>query len=182
MSFRRVICLSWLAAAAAGSAESSNPQLRGSAVPSTSTEDQPDLQCSCNQAGECGCDDVLNASSVHDEEDMEFKQLLLNQTQELHAWWLANGDHVGQLACSCQIGNETCLCESDPTVAEVPQVNSTEQPLSLWWAGGGGARVGGWRGRRWGGGCGRFRAGGCRCRAFGGCGCAAARGGGCRWR
>ena len=176
MSFRRVICLSLVAAAAAGSAESSNPQLRGSAVSSTTAEDQPELQCSCNQAGECGCDDALNASSVHDQEDLEFKQMLLNQTQEMHAWWLANGDHVGQLACSCKIGNETCLCESDPTVAEMPQLKSTEQPLSLWWAVAGGVRVGGWHR------CGHVRAGGCRCRVLAGCGCAAGRAGGCRWR
>lgn len=182
MSFRWAICLSLFALAAAGSSESASSQLRGSAAAGASIEDQPDLQCSCNQAGECSCDDTLNASSVQDEGDLELKQELLNQTQELHAWWLAQGNHAGQVACSCTVGNETCECADDSTLVEAPLLNATEQPLSLWWVAGGGARWRGRRwGRRWGGGCRHVRAGGCRCR-FRGCGCGVVRGGGCGWR
>jgi len=186
--------LSLVAAVAAGSVES--PQLRGSATapasaavpPEVTTEGELEvqhLQCSCSRAGECDCSSASNASAVQaGEEDEELKQALLNQTRELHAWWLANADHAGQTACSCAMGNETCQCVSASPSAEAPLLNATEQPLSLWWAHGGGRRWGAWHRGGWGGGygCRGFRAGGCGCH-WAGCRCGGVRGGGCGgWR
>jgi len=194
MSFRKVLCLSLLAAVAAGGAESPGAQLRGSAaapapaaaLPDVTAEGEEEgqhLQCSCSQAGECECSNASIVSAVQArEEDEELKQALLDQTRELHAWWLANVDHPEQTACSCVMGNETCHCESASPSAEAPMLNATEQPLSLWWAGGY-RRWGGWRRGWWGGGgCRGFRGGGCGCH-WAGCRCGGARGGACGgWR
>jgi len=188
MLSQRIICLSLFVAAAADSSGGSNALLRGSVaapagVPAVfSSEANEDvlqhLQCSCDDAGSCACTSSSIGAPGH-EEDAELQQALLNQTQELHAWWAANGGHDGQMSCSCAMGDDACQCEHNSTTLEAPLLNETEQPLSLWWAGGGGFHRGwGWR-RGWRG-CRRVRYGGCGCR-WHGCRCGAVRGGGC-WR
>merc|ERR1712142_1084137 len=68
------------------------------------------------------------------EEDAELQQAMLNTTQELQAWWEVNGNHDGQMSCSCSLDSDACQCEHNSTLG-APLMDDVLKQLSLWWAG-----------------------------------------------
>merc|ERR1712151_850290 len=159
------------------------------------------LQCSCTGSAPCSCSSVSIADSAPMADEVEQKQMMLEDTQQLQAMWQTHGSHDGEVSCNCAIGIDSCQCEYNSTSLNetaTASIKETEKLLSSWWAGhdgqvdaygrwragGGGVRVG-----RGGVRAGGFRAGGvhyggygrrgygggagavCRGAKYGGCGC-----------
>lgn len=116
------------------------------------------LDCSCEGSAACECSTFSIAGSASVADEVEEKQMMLNDTQQLQALWQTHGSHDGQVACTCAMGIDSCQCEHNATSLNetvAASLKELEKKLSSWWAGhdgqvgayghwrAGGVRVGG---------------------------------------
>merc|ERR1712217_575605 len=99
------------------------------------------LHCSCRESATCDCRTTSSGASMPVEDEVELRQAILNDTQQLQALWKAHGSHDAQVSCSCAMESDDCQCEYNATSLNetaVASINETAKLLSSWWAGEGG--------------------------------------------
>ena len=144
MRSRLFLCCSIIVASAADGDGSGS--LRGSASTSIAPtgameEGLHHLHCSCRESATCDCRTTSSGASMPVEDEVELRQAILNDTQQLQALWKTHGSHDAQVSCSCAMESDDCQCEYNATSLNetaVASINETAKLLSSWWAGEGG--------------------------------------------
>merc|ERR1711972_801309 len=90
------------------------------------------------ESATCECRTASSGGSAPEADEVELKQAILNDTQQLQALWKTHGSHDAQVSCSCAMGSDNCQCEYNSTSLNetaVASLNETEKLLSSWWSG-----------------------------------------------